>query len=798
MNSRVQDRIVAIVAESIGKRPADIALTTRVGSVEGWDSIAQLTIVSQLEKEYRVEFEAASLLGADTVSDLVHLVESAQGIAHESTPAADIQNEPEIGDFCSIEERIRETALLYPSKAALVFEDYAVTYGQLWKGMQKAAAWLHSLGVREKDSIALAAYKRKEFFYAYFGAHLLGVSVLNLDSEIKCERLEYILKSVRPKIHIGFGDPSVPYEKLGQAEVPLMPGLPRLHPDAIADIMFTTGTTGNPKGVPLTNGNLAAAALQINRFIGTDSTDVELLALPVCHSFGMGRVRCVLSLGGTLVVVPGFSNVKALFAAMDEYHATGFAFVPAAWAYIRKMSGDAIAGHARHLRYIEIGSAAMEPGIRRHLMELFPETRICMHYGLTEASRSAFIEFHSEAGHLETAGRPAPNVEIAIFSPDGRPLPPEQEGEICIRGKHVAKGYLNQDASECHYGSYFRTGDWGVLQGDGYLRVLSRTKDIINTGGKKVSPEEVERILCSMPGIAEAACVPVADPGGVLGEVVKAVLVSDGTPCADDDAIRAYVASRAEHYKVPTVIEWRDSLPKTDSGKLQRGKMHNREPEAGNTRTGITMHAYNELPVEWLEQLAAVTREAFAEYGVQGINFRGVDMSADLLQRSLARTEQHIFILWIEGKIAGYCRGYIEKKDGYAVLKCEGIAIPPKYRNPMYARMLDRERERWGKAQGATCAVLNTSVKAASAKKFHHANGYKDYGYTHFEGKRYLSVLMRKDYGEPYPEARRRIGLVKSWLLMRLVFTRNGEERLWHRLKDRLLGKGMFHRRGKR
>lgn len=212
----------------------------------------------------------------------------------------------------------------------------------------------------------------------------------------------------------------------------------------------------------------------------------------------------------------------------------------------------------------------------------------------------------------------------------------------------------------------------------------------------------------------------------------------------------------------------------------------------------IKQYNYDEPDEDLLETLAEITRAAFAEYSKDNINFRGVDMSADLLNRSIRRTEQTVFVLEKEGKPVAYCRGYMAASGGQAFLHCEGVAVHPSCRRQGLAEALTGERERWGKSQGAAYAVLNTSVKATKAKRFHHSHGYKDYGYTHFEGKRYLSVLMRKDYGEPYPETRRRIGLVKSWLLMRLLFTRNGEDRLWHRVKDKLLGKGVFQRRGKR
>lgn len=552
--------------------PADsLQPSVGIGDLPQWDSLAQVAIVTTMEDEFDLDLEADSLMEVATLADLIALAEgkTAGETIVVAPPVAGVEPVETCNRFRSIETAICHAAELHPVKTAIVFENESITYHQLRRGMYAAAAWLAENGVACGDTVALAAERRKEFFYAYFGAHLLGAAVVNLDAEIKPDRLTYVLGVTHPRLSMGLSAThSIAYDEVNFA--PAAAPAATVAADAVADIMFTTGTTGDPKGVPLTHANLAAAAEQINRFIGTTAEDVEVVALPICHSFGMGRMRCVLSLGGTVVLVPGFSHTKRLFAALADYRATGFAFVPAAWAYLQKMSGDALAEHAKHLRYIEIGSAAMAVETRRHLMQLFPHTRICMHYGLTEASRSAFIEFHAEAAHLNSAGKPSPDVEIAVFSPQGELVESGAEGEICVKGRHVTAGYLNHAAGECHFGAFFRTGDWGMLDENGYLHILSRTKDIINTGGKKVSPDEVEQILCSMPGVAEAACVPAPDPQGILGEVVKAVLVSDSSPTPTDDEVCSYVAAHTEHYKVPVLVEWRDSLPKTASGKLQR------------------------------------------------------------------------------------------------------------------------------------------------------------------------------------------------------------------------------------
>jgi len=324
-----------------------------------------------------------------------------------------------------------------------------------------------------------------------------------------------------------------------------------------------------PKGVALTFANQMAAADNINAFVGNTADDVELLALPISHSFGLGRLRCVFAKGATLVLLGSFASMKKFFGEMERCHVTGFGMVPASWVFIQKMSGDKIGQYAGQLKYIEIGSAFMPLENKQKLMSLLPDTHICMHYGLTEASRSAFISFHDDTAHLMSAGKPSPHTEIAVFSEQGERLGKNEDGEICVKGGHVCSDYWGLPKAEFQkdfFEGYFRTGDWGHMDDDGYIHLISRKKEIINVGGKKVSPIEVEEVLNEMEGIDESACVGVHDD--VLGEVVKAFCVC--SKVVDFEEVKKMMMKKLEVYKIPAYFETIESLPKTQNGKIQR------------------------------------------------------------------------------------------------------------------------------------------------------------------------------------------------------------------------------------
>ncbi len=453
-----------------------------------------------------------------------------------------------------------------------------VTYAALSEKVKQAAAFLQAHGLRKGDRIALSARTELDFIYIYFAAHLLDVVNVVVDANANPKKLAYILELTKPRLAFGFEtdacislkydqiDYGKPFESLdGQS----------MSADDTADIVFTTGTTGVPKGVMLSHFNIFSSADNINGFIGNTEDDVEVLGLPLCHSFGLGRLRCTLIKGATMVLVGSFANLKLFFNAIDEFHATGFGMVPAVWAYIRKFSGTRISKFASQLKYIEIGSAAMPIDSKKELCELFPNTRICMHYGLTEASRSAFMEFHENMDRLNTIGRPVSDkVDIRIFDENGKILSDGEQGEICVKGNMVTKSYYRpEENANAFFGDYFRTGDIGYRDADGNLYLSGRKKELINVGGKKVSPQEVEDAVCSL-GVEDCICVGMDDPNGILGEVPKVYIVKNGTTMPFEE-IRKKLMTLLEDYKIPAAFDWIDEIPKTSSGKKQRLSLRN-------------------------------------------------------------------------------------------------------------------------------------------------------------------------------------------------------------------------------
>lgn len=475
----------------------------------------------------------------------------------------------------SIEEQIYNRAVALPDKTAIKSGKNIVSYRELWEKILGAKSYFESVkNYNTNNVVIIAAGKQIEFVYAYFGAHLAGLKVAPMDPSTNPTRLSFIIEQINPALLVGFNTedttiPQISTKAFSDLKCDFYkPAFP--NNDEIADILFTTGTTGKPKGVPLSYGNETAAAENINKFIGNTTQDIELLALPISHSFGLGRLRCCLSIGSTIVLIGSFANINKIFRSFEQDGITGFTMVPASWRYLKKYTGERLGQYANQLQYIEMGSASFSKDEKEELSALLPNTKICMHYGLTEASRSAFMEFHHDIEALDSVGKASPNTLIKIFDESGVECKDGIEGEICIKGQHVMRGYLTTDNESTFFGNYFRTGDWGYIDNQGYLYLISRKKDLINIGGKKVSPQEVEYQLNKLEGIEDCACIGVPDPDGILGEVVKAYIVKHENSVLTTDSINDFLKDRLESYKIPVSYEWIDKIPRTQNGKTQR------------------------------------------------------------------------------------------------------------------------------------------------------------------------------------------------------------------------------------
>ena len=335
-------------------------------------------------------------------------------------------------------------------------------------------------------------------------------------------------------------------------------------------VLHTSGTTSRPKIVPLSQRNLVASATHIRNTLHFTAADRGLNIMPLFHIHGLiAGVLAPLAAGASVYCTPGFNALK-FFGWMDEAAPTWYTAVPTMHQAIVGRAGKNREVIARHpLRFVRSSSSSMPPQVIRELEEVFGAPLI-ESYGMTEATHQMASNPLPPAVRKPGTVGIAAGPEVAIMAPDGTLLARGETGEIVIRGPNVTAGYENNPAAnaEGFADGWFRTGDQGVMDADGYLSITGRLKEIINRGGEKISPREIDEILMDHPAVAQV--VAFGMPHAKLGEEVAACVVLREGQTVTERELQTFVASRVADYKVPAKILFMDEIPKGATGKLQR------------------------------------------------------------------------------------------------------------------------------------------------------------------------------------------------------------------------------------
>ncbi|KAI9034403.1 hypothetical protein DFJ74DRAFT_649410 [Hyaloraphidium curvatum] len=354
--------------------------------------------------------------------------------------------------------------------------------------------------------------------------------------------------------------------------------LPTLSPDDEALFLHTSGTTSRPKGVPLTHGNLAASIKNISATYDMEASDRTLIVMPLFHVHGlMCGTLSPLSVGAAIVLpATGRFSASSFWEDVAAHGVNWYTAVPTIHQILlsrHKSGADAeVLKKLPKLRFIRSCSSALAPAILHDLEESFGAP-VLEAYAMTEASHQMTSNpLPARGPHKPGSVGKATGIELAILDDDNRPVPQGEQGEVCIRGPNVTKGYRNNPAAnEAGFaGGYFHTGDRGYLDPEGYLFLTGRIKELINRGGEKISPLEVDAALLSHPAVADA--VSFGAPDEKYGEVVAAAVVLEpafvGKVTAAD--VQEYLKSKLAAFKIPQKLFIAESVPKTATGKIQR------------------------------------------------------------------------------------------------------------------------------------------------------------------------------------------------------------------------------------
>ncbi len=499
----------------------------------------------------------------------------------------------------------------YPDHCAIVFGGHRMTYRELNAAANKAANALREAGVRQGDKVALSCPNLPAFPVVYYGILKAGAVAAPLNVLLKRKEISYHLADSDAVAYFCFegarhlpmleegaaafaevetckhffvitADPAAPCPVEGATTLgQLLTGQPPessaavTGPDDTAVILYTSGTTGQPKGAELTHANMVLNAFVSRDLHGGGPEDRQLIALPLFHSFGQTVQMNAGVLGGSaLVLLPRFEASAAVKAFLDE-GITIFCGVPTMFSDIlrvRDLSDEDVNRISQTLRIGVSGGAAIPVDLLRRFEERF-NIPILEGYGLSETSPVATFNRRDRPRKPGSIGLPVWGVEARVVDSASSPLPPEEPGEIVIRGHNVMKGYYKRPeaTAETIRDGWLHTGDIGKMDEDGYLYVVDRLKDMILRAGFNIYPREIEETLLAHPDVAAAAVIGV--PDREFGEEVKACVVLEPGATLTAAEVRAWARTEMAKYKCPRYVEIREALPMNATGKILKREL---------------------------------------------------------------------------------------------------------------------------------------------------------------------------------------------------------------------------------
>lgn len=497
----------------------------------------------------------------------------------------------------NISSLITENASFHPHYKAVICGDDGreFTWYEFDKIVNKVCNALVNMGVKKGDRVAIYLPNSPEFLFTYFAAARIGAIANPFNTLFKTGEITYILNNSRAKVLVGSSEEIVQNLIGANAQVPdlekiITVGRPvqgtvdfysliseasehfnavDCSPDELVTLMYTSGTTGQPKGAMLSHGNFMAIGALSSKVLNINDQDLFLTAAPYCHIFFVLTVMGPFNAAAGIVTMQRFNPEKAL-ELISRYQVTHFAGVPTMYIFMLQHY-DSKKYDLTAWRFAQSAGASMPVEYINEVVEKFgvgfSET-----YGATETS-STITYNRLGHGRVGSVGPASYGIQVKVVDKSGDELPAEEVGEILIKGPGVFKGYweMPEATREAFDGEWYRTGDLGKYDEDGYFYIVDRKKDMLICSGYNVYPREVEEVIYQHPKVMEVAVLGIKDP--VRGEVPKAfICLKDGEKMTDQEMID-FLKQRIASYKVPRNMEFLKELPKSPTGKILKRKL---------------------------------------------------------------------------------------------------------------------------------------------------------------------------------------------------------------------------------
>lgn len=486
-------------------------------------------------------------------------------------------------------QRILELARTKPDAVAVAFKKEKLTYARLAEKIRIIGTELKKRDIQVGERILFSAVSKPEMVAVYLGIQYAGAIAVFIDKNSTAENAAAVYEDAGASLFLtdkpmkerngkDWGEHCrvASMKQLYAAPAPekfadyVMPG-----PEDMAELLFTTGTTGKPKGVILTYKAVYHILSNTIQGIGIREDERLLLPLPLNHSFALRVLRATLYQGAMVVLQNGFAFAKEVENNQTAFDCTAMVAVPASMEILRGQMQDQFVPVMSKFRYIEVGAGSLTIAQRKRLTAELPHTTIYNTWGSSESGGALFTNVTEVSSHPEqigAVGKPLPNVEVRVLDEEGNPIQSDREhpGRMALKGDMQMAGYWNRPelTAETLKDGWLLTSDMVYTDPDGYVYMLGRADDIINVGGEKVSPVEVENIACQYEFVKECACIGVADPNEVLGQVpVLYLAVSTGFT---ESGLQSYLAEKMERYKLPQHYVVVEALPRNRMGKIDR------------------------------------------------------------------------------------------------------------------------------------------------------------------------------------------------------------------------------------
>ncbi|MCW2679867.1 MAG: long-chain-fatty-acid--CoA ligase [Frankiales bacterium] len=501
----------------------------------------------------------------------------------------------------NIATMLRESANKDPDKPLCHINDLTFTYAQVDEISGRVASALLATGLQRGDKVALQLPNLPQFLFTYFGLMKAGLVMVPLNPLLRAPEVKYHLEDSEAKVLITFEMfAEEAFKGASELEgvttyVVNMPGndqrpegtkhfdelyfaddtrdiLPT-DGDETAVLLYTSGTTGKPKGAELTHLNLYMNCTVAGQLFEFQETDIGVAVLPLFHVFGLSSVlNTSVRYGGTIVLIPRF-ELEPVVEAIEKHRCTIFSGVPT--MYFGLLNMDLTGKDLSSLRVGVSGGAAIPGEVIKAFEDKFPGCVVLEGYGLSESTSTTTFNVNAEQRKVLSIGKPIWGVEVRVVGEDEQPLEPGEEnvGEIVIRGHNIMKGYYNKPeaTAEAFKGGWFHTGDLAYMDKDGYFFIVDRKKDLVIRGGYNVYPREIEEVLFEHPAVAEAAVIGKKDEK--LGEEVLAFVALKPGASAEPEEIIAFAKERLAAYKYPREVRIVDELPKGATGKILKKEL---------------------------------------------------------------------------------------------------------------------------------------------------------------------------------------------------------------------------------